>query len=96
MKKILFLVVLSVVMLTGCSKRSGSGYAKLDEWTQIWKEGQQTYFGYPVNQQSSLNDFYAWYVGRGMDKVNLNNAGDPMTDDPWSKSTQLEVKLLHL
>ena len=35
-----------------------SGFQKLDEWTEIWKTGQQTYFGYPANQQSEMRDFY--------------------------------------
>ena len=86
MKKVLFLIVLSVVTVSGWSQESGFG--QLDEWTKIWKEGQQTYFGYPVNQESALHDFYEWYVGSGMDCINLNNAGDPMTDHPWSMSTQ--------
>ena len=30
-----------------------SGFKELDEWTEKWKTGQQTYFGYPVNQQVS-------------------------------------------
>lgn len=81
-----FILVVSVVTLFGCSQ--GSGFQKLDEWTEIWKEGQQTYFGYPVNQESALQDFYEWYVRTGMDRVNLNNAGDPMTDKPWNMSTQ--------
>ena len=39
-----FLVVAAVVVLSGCTK--GSGFEKLDEWTEIWKEGQQTYIYY--------------------------------------------------
>ena len=85
MKKV-FWVALSVITLCSCSH--SSGFQQLDEWTTRWKEGQQTYFGYPVNQQSALHDFYEWYVGSGMDCINLNNAGDPMTDEPWSMSTQ--------
>ena len=85
-KKLLFLVVLGAFTLSGCTK--SSGFDKLDEWTKRWKEGQQTYFGYPVNQESALQDFYEWYVSTGMDRVNLNNAGDPMTDKPSSMSTQ--------
>ena len=91
MKKF-FLLVVAALTLFGCSQgageQKGSGYEKLDEWTQIWKTGQQTFFGYPANQESALQDFYEWYVGTGMDRVNLNNAGDPMTDDPWIMSTQ--------
>ena len=91
MKKF-FLLVVSALTLLGCSLGDGgqksSGFDKLDEWTKRWKEGQQTYFGYPVNQESALQDFYEWYVSTGMDRVNLNNAGDPMTDKPSSMSTQ--------
>lgn len=65
-----------------------SGFPKLDEWVDIWKTGQQTYFGYPVNQQSEMRDFYEWYLGAGLEVVNLNNAGDPMTDQPWNMSSQ--------
>ena len=86
MKKFILLVACCAAILSGCSR--GSGFEKLDEWTQIWKTGQQTYFGYPINQESALQDFYEWYVRTGMDRVNLNNAGDPMTDQPWNMSTQ--------
>ena len=41
-----------------------SGFPKLDEWVETWKAGQQTFFGYPVNQQSEMRDFYEWY-GKG-------------------------------
>lgn len=64
-----------------------SGLDKLDEWTEKWKTGQQTFFGYPANQQSEMHDFYEWYMAAGMESVNLNNAGDPMTDEPWSMSS---------
>ena len=65
-----------------------SGYQKLDEWLEIWKDSHKTLLGYPVNEQSELHDFYKWYVESGMDQINLNNAGDPMTDNPWNISTQ--------
>ncbi|MBR6035026.1 MAG: hypothetical protein IKP39_03110 [Paludibacteraceae bacterium] len=76
MKKLFLLIIVSVATLNGFAQ--SSGFDKLDEWTKVWKEGQQTYFGYPVNQQSALQEFYEWYVSTGMDRVNLNNAGDPM------------------
>lgn len=91
MKKF-FLLVVSALTLLGCSQGAGgqksSGFQKLDAWTEVWKTGQQTYFGYPANQESPLHEFYEWYVGTGLDRVNLNNAGDPMTDKPWNMSTQ--------
>jgi len=85
MKKLFLSVVVCATVLSVCAQ--SSGFEKLDQWTAVWKAGQQTYFGYPVNQESALQDFYEWYIGAGMDKVNLNNAGDPMTDKPWNMSS---------
>ena len=83
-KLTLFLALIAATM----SFSQPSGFQKLDEWTEVWKTGQQTYFGYPVNQQSPLREFYEWYLSTGMDVINLNNAGDPMTDEPWKMSSQ--------
>ena len=84
---ILYVAILAATMIA-CTSRKSSGYQKLDEWTEVWKKGQQTYFGYPVNQESAMDEFYEWYLRSGMDKINLNNAGDPMTDEPWRMSSQ--------
>ena len=89
MKTNLRLIVLQALLAGAlCSFAQSSGFQQLDDWVKIWKTGQQTYFGYPVNQQSPLHDFYEWYLDTGMESVNLNNAGDPMTDKPWSMSSQ--------
>ena len=82
------LTLLVAVLVATFTFAQSSGFEKLDDWTREWKKGQQTYFGYPVNQHSPLHDFYKWYVRTGMDEVNLNNAGDPMTDQPWRMSSQ--------
>jgi len=63
-----------------CTFAADSGFQQLDEWTEVWKECQQTYFGYPINQNSALREFYEWYLGSGMYGVNLNNAGAPMKE----------------
>ena len=85
-KKNFVWAVLFSAILCGCSH--SSGYQKLDEWVKVWKTGQQTYFGYPVNQQSALHGFYEWYLSSGMDVINLNNAGDPMSGEPQKMSSQ--------
>lgn len=89
------IVMLATGVLAGCGKTEtpeassvSSGFEELDKYVKLWKEGQSTYFGYPVNQKSELSDFYKWYVASGMDVINLNNVGDPMTDDPWKMSSQ--------
>lgn len=86
--KSILLLAASVLFLTQCIFPVSSGYQKLDEWTKKWKEGQQTFFGYPLNEDSKLHGFYKWYTSSGTDRLNLNNAGDPMTDEPWNMSTQ--------
>ena len=87
MKKHILLIT-TLLFVSMSSMAQSSGFEKLDEWTKTWKEAQQTYFGYPANEHSVLEDFYQWYVSSGMAVVNLNNAGDPMTDEPWTGSSQ--------
>lgn len=86
MKKLLLTIVALTSMCVNANAQS-SGFQELDEWVSSWKQQQSTYFGYPVNQRSELHDFYEWYVKTGMEVVNLNNAGDPMTDNPWQMSS---------
>ena len=70
-------------LFDGKKENVSSGYAKLDEWTKIWRETLPKYFGYPFNEVSPLRDFYEWYYAAGINLMNLNNAGDPFTDTPW-------------
>ena len=94
MKKIFLATTLTALFVLTASAwqrsqiRSSNGIEKLDEWVAIWKNAQKTTFGYPANQVSPLHGFYEWYIGAGMDVVNLNNAGDPMTDKPERLSSQ--------
>lgn len=89
MKAKLRLFLLSVMLFGGQYMiAQTSGFQKLDDWVEVWKAGLHTYFGYPANQKSEMHDFYKWYLETGMEVVNLNNAGDPMTDEPWKMSSQ--------
>ena len=81
------MILLAAVFAAAMCFGQSSGFQKLDEWTEVWKTGQQTYFGYPCNQNSALREFYEWYLGSGMYGVNLNNAGDPMNGQPWKMSS---------
>jgi len=81
-------LVALLVSVAGSVSAQSSGYPELDAMVQTWKEAQQTTFGYPASQESNLAQFYQWYLASGMNVVNLNNAGDPMTDDPSTLSTQ--------
>lgn len=68
-KTMMILVTLIAATMSTMSFAQSSGFQKLDEWTEVWKNGQQTYFGYPANQHSPLYDFYEWYLASGMDVV---------------------------
>ena len=88
MKKHLLSLVTLLISVAGSVSAQSSGYPELDAMVQTWKEAQQTTIGYPASQESNLAPFYQWYLDSGMDVVNLNNAGDPMTDNPSTLSTQ--------
>ena len=79
-KNILSTLIISAICFN--IQAQSSGFAELDSMVGKWREVQSTFFGYPVNEESALHDFYQWYVASGMDVINLNNAGSPMTDSP--------------
>ncbi len=83
------LLTLTYLFATLTALSQSSGYPELDRMVQVWRTAQQTTFGYPASQESELAGFYQWYAASGMDVINLNNAGDPMTDDPSTLSSQL-------
>ena len=83
------LLTLASLLATLTVFSQSSGYPELDRMVQVWRTAQQTTFGYPASQESELAEFYQWYAASGMDVINLNNAGDPMTDDPSTLSSQL-------
>ena len=87
MKKRFFIITTSLVVTVSLFAQL-SDWAALDEWALKQHEEQKTSFGYPVNEKSALHEFYRWYVSSGMDIVNINNAGDPMTDTPTKMSSQ--------
>lgn len=83
-----FLTIVALMSFCINASAQSSGFTELDEYVSVWKEQQKTFFGYPSNQKSELHDFYEWYIKTGMEVVNLNNAGDPMTDKPSQMSSQ--------
>jgi hypothetical protein len=40
--------------------------------------------GYPVNQDTALGDFYAWYMKHKLYRVAMNNVGDPYKQSRYS------------
>ena len=48
------LILLAVALWTNFCFAQTSGLKQLDEWTKIWKDGQKTYFGYPVGSSIVL------------------------------------------
>ena len=91
MRKFAVILTTMFIGMQSIAVAQTSGFDKLDKWVGTWKSGQQTYFGYPVNQQSEMHDFYEWYISTGLESINLNNAGDPMSGEPWRMSSQMSL-----
>ncbi|MDO4537994.1 MAG: aminotransferase class V-fold PLP-dependent enzyme [Coriobacteriales bacterium] len=66
---------------SAASQTSSSFDATSDELlNDVAARGQDLHdyqLGYPVNEDLQLQEFYDWYRASGLDKVMLNNAGDP-------------------
>src|SRR5687768_10506062 len=55
----------------------GIDFEKLDQFADKVLEKYKNVMGYPVNQNTSLDEFYKWYVEKKLYCVSMNNVGDP-------------------
>jgi histidine decarboxylase len=84
----LLLVFLGVISLSNpASAITESQRERLDQFAQKFLEKKKSAAGYPVNQDTSLGDFYAWYMKHELYRVAMNNVGDPYKQSPYSLNT---------
>ena len=85
----ILLILLSVIFFSSpASAITESQRERLDEFAQNFLEKRKFAVGYPGNQETSLGDFYAWYMKHELYRVAMNNVGDPYKHSP----TCLSVK----
>jgi histidine decarboxylase len=81
----IILVLLGVIFLSNpASAITESQRERLDQFAQKFLEKKKSAAGYPVNQDTSLDEFYAWYMKHGMYLMAMNNVGDPYKQSPYS------------
>jgi histidine decarboxylase len=68
---------------------------RLDKFAQRVLEKRKTELGYPVNQDTSLAEFYRWYTKTELYRASMNNVGDPEKASPYSENThEFEVEVV--
>lgn len=60
---------------------------RLDQFARQALEKSRQVAGYPVNQDTSLDGFYAWYVRHKLYRAAMNNVGNPRNPSPYSLNT---------
>lgn len=60
---------------------------RLDELARRILSHKDQVAGYPVNQETDLDGFYAWYTRLGLQRSVMNNVGDPRKTSPYSLNT---------
>jgi len=60
---------------------------RVDAFAQAAIEKSRSLTGYPINQDTSLDQFYAWYMKHKLFRASLNNAGNPQSQSPYSLNT---------
>lgn len=81
----LILILLEVIFLSGpASAITESQRERLDQFAQKLLEKKKSAAGYPVNQETSLDEFYASYMKHELYRVAMNNVGDPYKQSPYS------------
>ncbi len=69
--------LLALALAGGCRGIGGLEMARLDAFAGEFAEKKTNDFGYPVNHNTQLEEFYAWFAESGLGGMTLNNAGDP-------------------
>ena len=93
----ILLILLSVIFFSSpASAITESQRERLDQFAQKFLEKRKFAVGYPVNQETSLGDFYAWYMKHELYRVAMNNVGDPYKHSPYSlNSHEFEQEVVH-
>lgn len=60
---------------------------RLDELARRVLARKDQVAGYPVNQETDLDEFYAWYTRLGLYRVAMNNVGDPQKKSLYTLNT---------
>ncbi len=77
---ILATVALTVASCGNCDQKyKKSGFPELDEWAERVVQIKREVMGYPTNMNIELEGFYRWYQANELEKVMLNNVGDPFS-----------------
>jgi histidine decarboxylase len=59
-------------------------FVKLNQFAEKVLEKKKSSIGYPINQNTSLDDFYDWYIQKKLYRVSMNNVGDPCKKEKHS------------
>lgn len=85
------LITLSALLLlssiASANALSQEDQRRLDEFVGKAITKSRSIAGYPVNQDTSLDDFYEWYYKSQLYRAVLNNVGNPRTASPYSLNT---------
>ena len=87
MNKQTFAFLLSILVPSLCWPVTPQDRQRLDQFAQKVIAKSQKLAGYPVNQDTSLDGFYAWYVKSKLYRASMNNVGNPRNQSPYSINT---------
>jgi len=81
--RIILSAALLLTLTASCCQNNNSkesGFPELDAWAQRVVADKNNSFGYPVNMNIQLKEFYQWYLANNLDAVGMNNVGDPFSE----------------
>ena len=88
-KKSAFIAVLgwACVSISTAQTITSSGYPELDQWTKDCINKRSLSLGYPGNNDIRLQEFYKWYTANNLERMIINNAGDPFANGDHTLSS---------
>ena len=86
-EKIVLVFLLTLLFPSASWPISPQERHRLDQFAQKVLDKSHHVAGYPVNQDTSLDGFYAWYLKNKLYRASMNNVGNPQNASPYSINT---------
>jgi histidine decarboxylase len=80
-------LIINILLATGASALTREKQRRIDQFAENALAKSSRVSGYPINQDTELDDFYRWYTRKKLFRASMNNVGNPLKSSPYTLNT---------
>jgi histidine decarboxylase len=81
------LLIVSMLLATSALALTRENQRRVDQFAEQVLAKSKRVVGYPINQDTALDDFYRWYARKKLFRASMNNVGNPAKASPYTLNT---------